>query len=376
MSDKCPSDIMKENNYSFMEFSSNHKEAVIRLLEHLWKRTETERSELFHWKYGQNPIIEKPYAFVALNEGEVVGFRGFFPAKYRFGKREVLTLSPSDTIVDPNHRRKGLFSSMTKYAMEVIAEERKIHFYLNLSSNKYSSPGYLKMGWESIVPEYKIFSRTLTGMMMGKISGSGIYRKSKMFFDLADELLYAISSEKPLAGGRFEITRGLQSEAIAELSTRFETNRLYHAVDAPYIEWRFRKPFNKYLMSYLWKSDGGLGAFCMFIDKGNGHFMLADHLHEEARHLQSLLSGFLRKTRANCVSTWSFAKDGQTLEAMKKAGFYSPKFLYVINPKYIPLPFLLRPVDLEMGKESWVIDGRDIRDVDTWHINPINSDGN
>lgn len=362
--------------YEIKRYQPVFKSDIINLLEYMWKGSENKRRKIFEWKYNKNPFLNEPYAYVALHDNKVIGFRGFFPTKFLFNNEVILMLSPSDTIVNPTHRRKGLFNKMTKYAIKEISKDAKINFFLNLSSNQYSTPGYLKLGWEQVYPEFPISTKTLTGLFLGKISGRNIYKKNKYFFNIADEILYRIWCKKLKIDGRFEISTKIYSNSMAALFANQEIGRLHHIKDSSYYNWRFKRPYINYIMSYLWRNDGNLSAYLIFIQKGEGHFMLVDYSYENPIALQTILSLFIKKTKANFVTTWGFAKSPNTKKTLKIAGFYSPKLLYKINSRYIPLPFLVRPIDIVLTKESWKVQGRDIRDVNIWDLNPIDSDGN
>jgi len=62
-------------------------------------------ADYFHWKYQENPNVDEPLGFVAIDQGKVVGFRGFFVTKWRIGNRDktVRMLSSPDVCV---HRRQ------------------------------------------------------------------------------------------------------------------------------------------------------------------------------------------------------------------------------------------------------------------------------
>lgn len=100
----------------------------------------------FDWKYGANPYVNEPPVFVAERDGEIVGARPFMVFRIRGGSATRLALQPADTMVHPDHRRKGLFTRMTERAIEAYAAEEPA-FCFNFP-NSQSLPGYRKLGWE------------------------------------------------------------------------------------------------------------------------------------------------------------------------------------------------------------------------------------
>jgi len=129
-------------------------------------------------------------------------------------------------------------------------------------------------------------------------------------------------------------------------------------------------------MAYLWAQDEKLRAYAIFIDKGKGYYMLVDYSQDSPESLHALLVHFMKETKANFITSWGFAKDPEIIKAFKKAGFYLPRLHYRLRPRYLPLPFLVRPVDTSTGVKAWKAGVRDLRDVESWDLNPIYSDGN
>ncbi|MFB9804071.1 GNAT family N-acetyltransferase [Haladaptatus pallidirubidus] len=61
----------------------------------------------FRWKYVDNPYIDHVPVFVVEKDGEIVGTRPFLAFRMRTGSETVLALQPADTMVHPEHRRRG-----------------------------------------------------------------------------------------------------------------------------------------------------------------------------------------------------------------------------------------------------------------------------
>ena len=363
-------------DYKIVKYTTRYREDVISLLSYMWKRPMSQRDDIFKWKYENNPLTDIPYAYVALYDNRVAGFRGFFPTRFKINDELVSMLSPADTIVDPNHRRRGLFTTMTKFAMREITEEGKIKFFLNLSSNQYSIPGYLKMGWTAVSPEYPLISKTFTGLFHGKISGRKFYKNNKIIFDVLDEIIYnMLGSESGDENGKLEVSLRIDAKDMAELCELRERKRLTHIKDRRYLEWRFKRPWTPYIMCYLWNSVGELEAYTVLLYKREGYYQLVDYEYREPQHIQKLLSTLFKRFKINFVTTWGFAKEKETINSLKKSGFYLPRFIYKLNPRYEPLPFLVRPVGILENKNAWNVLGYDVRDVNSWNLNPIDSDG-
>lgn len=61
-----------------------------------------------------------------------------------------------DTATHPDHRRRGLFSELTRFAIQDLANQG-VPFVFN-TPNRNSLPGYLKMGWQ-VVARWPVYVR-------------------------------------------------------------------------------------------------------------------------------------------------------------------------------------------------------------------------
>ena len=64
--------------------------------------------------------------------------------EFRAGGRTVRAVRAVDTATHPDHRRTGVFSRLTRQALEALPADVALVFN---TPNKASLPGYLKMGW-------------------------------------------------------------------------------------------------------------------------------------------------------------------------------------------------------------------------------------
>jgi GNAT superfamily N-acetyltransferase len=107
----------------------------------------TEKSvENWHWKHYDNPF-GKSKIYVATIGSEIVGVRAFMQWRWKEAstEKELKAVRAVDTAVSPNHRRKGIFLTLTNYALEKVRKEN-FDFIFNTPNDK-SIGGYLKLGW-------------------------------------------------------------------------------------------------------------------------------------------------------------------------------------------------------------------------------------
>lgn len=129
----------------YVEYNEiKHLDELAKLEQYLWKgRSESDLKNIFKWKYQKSDNISN--AFVALDQGKLVAFRGFFINRYKVQNKILPIAVFADTVTHPSYRGKGLFSILSKIGIEFLREHGVIGV-LALSSNEKSSPGYLKLG--------------------------------------------------------------------------------------------------------------------------------------------------------------------------------------------------------------------------------------
>lgn len=102
---------------------------------------------LHDWKHARNPF-GRSLAWVAVEHGQIVGYRAFLRWEFTDGARTFRAVRAVDTATDPAHQGKGIFRTLTMHALEA-ARADGVDFVFNTPNDK-SRPGYLKMGWELV----------------------------------------------------------------------------------------------------------------------------------------------------------------------------------------------------------------------------------
>ncbi len=109
---------------------------------------DTEHRAFFEWKHRQNPFGASP-AWVAVDDGRVVGFRTFLRWELRYGGDDLRrAVRAVDTATHPDWQGRGIFSSLTRHALAAVTAEG-VDFVFN-TPNDQSRPGYLKLGWQDV----------------------------------------------------------------------------------------------------------------------------------------------------------------------------------------------------------------------------------
>ena len=111
-----------------------------------WRGDERDRS-FFAWKHDDNPFGQSP-AWVAVDDGAVIGFRTFLRWEFGRGAERLRMVRAVDTATDPGHQGKGIFRRLTETAVaDLVAAGDDAVFN---TPNDQSRPGYLKMGWTAL----------------------------------------------------------------------------------------------------------------------------------------------------------------------------------------------------------------------------------
>jgi GNAT superfamily N-acetyltransferase len=105
-------------------------------------------TRFLEWKHLESPFGPS-LMMVAVDGGRVVGFRAFLRWEFVDDAGNIVRSARAvDTATDPDHRRRGLFRSLTLDALEALRAEGT-SFVWN-TPNATSLSGYLTMGWQEV----------------------------------------------------------------------------------------------------------------------------------------------------------------------------------------------------------------------------------
>jgi predicted N-acetyltransferase YhbS len=130
------------------EYTSADRADVVALMRQaLGERSGERTEEFFSWKHERNAFGASA-AWVALDQGVIVGFRALMRWEFTSAGRTVRAVRAVDTSTAPSHQGKGIFRRLTLHGLDVLRSEG-VEFVFN-TPNGLSRPGYLKMGWQVI----------------------------------------------------------------------------------------------------------------------------------------------------------------------------------------------------------------------------------
>jgi len=100
-------------------------------------------ASFFRWKHFDNPFGDS-FMLVAEADGRVIGLRAFLRWTLHGPGGPVAAVRAVDTATRPSYQGMGVFSRLTRSALEQLAGEADLVFN---TPNNASRPGYLKLGW-------------------------------------------------------------------------------------------------------------------------------------------------------------------------------------------------------------------------------------
>jgi GNAT superfamily N-acetyltransferase len=179
----------------------------------------------FDWKHRHSPFGPS-FMLVAESQGSVVGLRAFMRWRFETGSRAFSAVRAVDTATHPDHQGRGIFSRLTREALDVLRSD--VDFVFN-TPNGNSLPGYLKMGWRQV----------------GRIPISIRVRRPVRFVRRAREATTAIANapDRPMPSViamRADVIRERAADVGKLLeSARDTSGRLSTPRDTAYFEWRY-----------------------------------------------------------------------------------------------------------------------------------------
>jgi GNAT superfamily N-acetyltransferase len=107
---------------------------------------------------------------VAEVHDRIIGLRAFMRWRFRSDERAIRAVRAVDTATHPDHQGRGVFSTLTRRALEDLVTDTDVIFN---TPNEKSMPGYLKMGWTTVgrVP-VAVRARRPVRVVAGAIGGS------------------------------------------------------------------------------------------------------------------------------------------------------------------------------------------------------------
>lgn len=228
------------DTYSSQWFEPGDREAVLELYADTFGGG---GDDWFDWKYVGNPRVAHVPILVAERDrdGAFAGARPQVPFLFRAGGEDVLGMRFGDTMVHPDHRRRGVFTRLTERALDHYAA-MPTQFCYNVP-NDLARPGFLKAGGEVVahLPSYYRVQnpRALAGATDGGTAGA----LGRFAVPAATGYLGVRDRLAPIPKRATVLRhRDVPVDALAALYERGAPDGLHVVRDAAFLDWRYENP--------------------------------------------------------------------------------------------------------------------------------------
>jgi len=196
--------------------------------------------EWFQWKYVDNPRVAHVPILVARADGEFAGARAQVPFLMRTGDETVLAMRFGDTMVHPDHRRRGVFSRLTERALDHYGR-MSVEFCYNCP-NDLSRPGFLKAGGE-VVANLPSFYRVQRPTVLATDADRPVSAAARV---AAPAVRAYLGARDRLATVPEDVTTVEHGEIpvslLSDLYRRGSPPGVHAVRDETFLSWRYRNP--------------------------------------------------------------------------------------------------------------------------------------
>ncbi|WP_253736479.1 GNAT family N-acetyltransferase [Halohasta salina] len=354
--------------YRIRRYRPDDRAAFDSLYESVFGRPATD--DWFAWRFVEPPAVDEIPIFVAEADGELVGARPFLCFRLETGSRRLLGVQTCDTMVHPDHRRRGLFTRMTERAYDHYGsrEEPVVQFSV---PNQYSRPGYLKLGCAVVGPfalSHRIHrpESLVDDDRLARLAGAG--RPILRLYNTARQRLTA-----PTGGDDIGVRchDRVPSETFEELYETAVPNRIHAVRSRAFYEWRFDNPRWTYRAYTAHRGGEPVAGIVTGTKTANGRtrMQLTDVVPlVGGRYRRSALAALLRRilSDAGFVDLVSARPGAIPAELLAAFGF-APDDRFPLSLATTTTLLITKLID---GREDdrWLVDGHDLQDPTSWQL--------
>jgi len=374
--------------YEIVKYCPEFKKQVVQLQTYLWNSDVALNAAYLEWKYEHNPYMKAPFIHLAVSEGQVIGMRGLYGAKWQIGCPSQTFVGPcaGDLVIAPAHRNRGLVTKIMQAAADDLADSGYVYVF-NLSAGLATQLGSLTTGWRSAGPVETVWFRSL------RTRGREYTSHLRFVRRFANRLLVPSSAKKqPFyfldgkstqrrceAGSYVSVEPAPRPKAMAELVERIGSDgRLRQVRDQEYFAWRFQSPLSRY--RFLFWGDATLEGYLVLQTYVHGKgISIVDWEATNIKVRADLLQTAMQWGKFDELTIWTATLPAEVKTLLRNAGFRILGKTESIGRAYsvsAPRPtVLLRAVRRDMLKETdWIMAQRRLLDLDNWDLRMIYSD--
>ncbi|WP_117594346.1 GNAT family N-acetyltransferase [Haloprofundus halophilus] len=239
----------ERESYRVRQYEPTDREAVLSLYETVFDRTDP---NWFDWRYVENPYLDETPVAVAETEsdGEIVGARPSVPIPLRAGDERVLAVVQVDPMVDPDHRRRGLFSKMVTHVYDHYATREpqvSIGFPNEAVLGALDKLGERLSLHRGVTREFPVYYRVQNPTALASLGGERAGKTLGKLATAATRGYLSLRTGTP-ADADVSVRRetGVPAEELAGLVAASPLSHVHADRDAEFYAWRYANPRFEY----------------------------------------------------------------------------------------------------------------------------------
>ncbi len=370
---------MSRDRYEIVRYDPGLKPQLLELQEHLWGVHPELNVKYFEWKYEHNPYVGEPHIYAALLDGKPVAMRGLHGSRWEAGTPAAseTILCAGDTVVEPSHRDRGLFTRIMDFALADLAG-KDISYLFSLSSSPAIRLGSLATGWRGTGPltdmgrGHRTMRWTRLWNAVRRARGKPSPAPKRPFARLDRRLT---RSAGRLEGG-LSVAAAPRLDAMIDLIRRLgHDGRIRHVRDTTYLTWRFRNPRSDYRFCFLDRDrlQGYMVLQARPYSTNNDIVRIVDWEGETAEARGAVAQAALGDLVGGPANVAAVNLSPEDRAVLQRVGFVDQQSGSAAESQ---ATVLVRPVAPSGVQRPWLFGGRDLLDATSWDLRPIYSDGN
>jgi hypothetical protein len=364
-------------SYQFTRYQSRYREEVVQLqTAAAWIPDLALSAAYLAWKYDQNPYLNEPHIYLAVQNKRVVGMRGLCGAQWKIGQTGQNLVLPcaGDTIIAPEHRSQGLLRQLLRFQHADLALAA-FPYILSFSAGAPVSYCSLSEGWR-IVGAYGTLVRTSPIRKLFRLDSTKNFARSWQRHPVINKLWRVATQLRRPALGRAEILTSSDPrvEEMAWLVARTESSdKIRQHKDPRYYAWRFRSPLSRYRFLYWQRTTlEGFLVLQRSSESTLGPVRVVDWAAATPEVLIDLLQAAVREVGLSSLEIWS-ATLPETLVAALGEQSFMPAQNRMPHRGYRQ-SLLARCPNAALLDCEWNLVGRDITNLENWELSMLCSD--
>jgi len=356
--------LKKQKSWTTRPYEDGDEEKIIKLFEDVFGKPMgiSESQKHWNWEFKENPVDNK-YINLAVDGDEIVGQYAVLPLRMWINGKEKLGSLSLDTMVHPDYRGQGMFTTMAEELYDILAEDGVVLTYG--FPNENSIHGFTKyLDWKEIF-KIPLYARPIDFDKSAKMMfGEGVKKSLASFFS---KKIYDVRHTPKKVSSPYHI------EKIRSFSPEFdELSKVSDGIsvirDSEYLNWRFTdKPEFDYTKISITK-DGNLEGYAVlfvkeYSDNDIGFIVDMNTKHRNNETAELLLSECVRRAdRLDCdILSYITPNDGRYSKALKRYGFLK------VDPEKFPQ-------DIFFGVRSNAGESPLIFNEEKWYISWADTD--